>query len=70
MIGQSMGSMLLDVINPIVELYPDLKPSQLDKRFPNPLAHESARNLPANIGNEDKCDLVGAIAARYVQTTV
>jgi hypothetical protein len=25
-----MGCMLLDVINPIVELYPDLKPSQLD----------------------------------------
>jgi hypothetical protein len=25
-----MGSMLLDVINPIVELYPDLKPSQLE----------------------------------------
>jgi hypothetical protein len=30
MIGQSMGSILLDVINPIVELYPDLKPSQLE----------------------------------------
>ena len=30
MIGQSMGCMLLDVINPIVEMYPDLKPSQLD----------------------------------------
>jgi hypothetical protein len=30
MIGQSMGCMLLDVINPIVELHPDLKPSQLD----------------------------------------
>ncbi len=30
MIGRSMGSMLLDVINPIVALYPDLKPSQLD----------------------------------------
>jgi hypothetical protein len=30
MIGQSMGCMLLDVINPIVELYPDLKPSQLE----------------------------------------
>ena len=30
MIGQSMGSLLLDVINPIVELYPDLKPSQLE----------------------------------------
>jgi hypothetical protein len=25
-----MGSMLLDVINPIVELHPDLKPSQLE----------------------------------------
>jgi hypothetical protein len=30
MIGHSMGCMLLDVINPIVELYPDLKPSQLE----------------------------------------
>jgi hypothetical protein len=30
MIGQSMGCMLLDVINPIVEMYPDLKPAQLD----------------------------------------
>ena len=30
MIGQSMGSMFLDVINPIVELYPDLKPAQLE----------------------------------------
>ena len=30
MISQSMGCMLLDVINPIVELYPDLKPSQLE----------------------------------------
>lgn len=30
MIGQSMGCMLLDVINPIVQLYPDLKPSQLE----------------------------------------
>jgi hypothetical protein len=30
MIGQSMGCMLLDVINPIVELYPDLKPAQLE----------------------------------------
>jgi hypothetical protein len=30
MIGQSMGSILLDVINPIVELHPDLKPSQLE----------------------------------------
>jgi hypothetical protein len=30
MIGQSMGSLLLDVINPIVELHPDLKPSQLE----------------------------------------
>ena len=30
MIAQSMGSMLLDVINPIVEMYPDLKPPQLD----------------------------------------
>jgi hypothetical protein len=25
-----MGCMLLDLINPIVELYPDLKPSQLE----------------------------------------
>jgi len=30
MIAQSMGTMLLDVINPIVEMYPDLKPPQLD----------------------------------------
>ena len=30
MIGQSMGSLLLDVINPIAELHPDLKPSQLE----------------------------------------
>jgi hypothetical protein len=30
MIGRSMGCMLLDVINPIVEMYPDLKPTQLD----------------------------------------
>jgi hypothetical protein len=30
MIGQCMGCMLLDVINPIVERYPELKPSQLE----------------------------------------
>jgi hypothetical protein len=30
MIGTSMGSMLLDVINPIVAMYPDLKPRQLE----------------------------------------
>ena len=30
MIAQSMGSMLLDVINPLVELYPDLKPPELE----------------------------------------
>jgi hypothetical protein len=30
MIGQSMGCILLDVINPIVALYPGLKPSQLE----------------------------------------
>jgi hypothetical protein len=30
MIGRSMGGMLLDVLNPIVERYPDLKPPQLD----------------------------------------
>jgi hypothetical protein len=30
MIGRSMGSMLLDVVNPIVVLYPDLKPAQLE----------------------------------------
>jgi hypothetical protein len=30
MIGQSMGCMLLDVMNPIVEMYPDLKPARLD----------------------------------------
>jgi hypothetical protein len=30
MIGQSMGCMLLDVINPLVERYADLKPPQLE----------------------------------------
>jgi hypothetical protein len=30
MIGQSMGCMFLDVINPLVERYPDLKPPQLE----------------------------------------
>ena len=30
MIGKSMGSMLLDVINPIIRIYPDLKPPQLE----------------------------------------
>jgi hypothetical protein len=30
MIGQSMGCMLLDVVNPIVEVYPDLKLAQLE----------------------------------------
>jgi hypothetical protein len=30
MIGQSMGCILLDVINPIVEMQPDQKPSQLE----------------------------------------
>jgi hypothetical protein len=30
MIGQSMGCMLLDIINPIIKLYPDLKPPQLE----------------------------------------
>jgi hypothetical protein len=29
MIGKSMGAMLIDVINPIVAKYPDLKPPQL-----------------------------------------
>jgi hypothetical protein len=29
MTGKSMGAMLLDVINPIVQKYPDLKPPQL-----------------------------------------
>lgn len=29
MIGKSMGSLLLDVINPIVAKYPDLKPPEL-----------------------------------------
>jgi hypothetical protein len=29
MIGRSMGAMLLDVMNPIIERYPDLKPHQL-----------------------------------------
>jgi hypothetical protein len=30
MIGRSMGTMLVDIINPIVEKYPDLKPPQLN----------------------------------------
>lgn len=30
MIGKSMGTMLLDVINPIVGKYPELKPSEMD----------------------------------------
>jgi hypothetical protein len=30
MIGYSMGAMLLDVINPIVAKYPELKPPGLD----------------------------------------
>ncbi len=30
MVGKSMGAMLLDVINPIVAKYPDLKPPQLE----------------------------------------
>jgi hypothetical protein len=30
MIGQSMGCMFLDVINPLVERYPYLKPPQLE----------------------------------------
>jgi hypothetical protein len=30
MIGRSMGAMLLDVINPIVAKYPELKPPGLD----------------------------------------
>jgi hypothetical protein len=29
MIGKTMGCMLLEVINPIVEAYPDLRPPQL-----------------------------------------
>lgn len=29
MIGRSMGEMLLEVINPIIGLYPDLKPPEL-----------------------------------------
>jgi len=29
-IARSVGSILLDVINPIVGLYPELKPSQLE----------------------------------------
>jgi hypothetical protein len=29
MIGRTMGCMLLEVINPIVEMYPDLRPPQL-----------------------------------------
>jgi hypothetical protein len=30
MIGKSMGTMLLDVINPIVAKYPELKPPELE----------------------------------------
>jgi hypothetical protein len=30
MIGRSLGAMLLDVINPIVAKYPELKPPGLD----------------------------------------
>ena len=30
MIGQSMGCLLLEVIKPIIEMYPDVKPAQLD----------------------------------------
>jgi hypothetical protein len=30
MIGRSMGAMLLDVMNPIIEMYPDLKPAGLE----------------------------------------
>jgi hypothetical protein len=30
MIARSMGSMLLDVMNPIIQEYPDLKPPELD----------------------------------------
>jgi hypothetical protein len=30
MIGKSMGAMLLDVLNPIFEKHPDLKPPQLE----------------------------------------
>jgi len=30
MIGGSMGAMLVDVINPIVERYPELMPPQLE----------------------------------------
>jgi hypothetical protein len=30
MIGRSMGGMLLDVLNPIFEKHPDLKPPQLE----------------------------------------
>ena len=62
MIGQSMGCMLLDVINPIVELYPALKPSHARNR-----RREIFRG---SLGNEDQRDLVGATAARYVQTIV
>jgi len=29
MIGKSMGAMLLEIINPIVAKYPDLKPPEL-----------------------------------------
>jgi len=30
MIGHSMGAIVLDVINPIVAKFPDLKPPQMD----------------------------------------
>jgi hypothetical protein len=31
MIGASMGTMLLDVVHPIIDKYPDLKPARLKR---------------------------------------
>src|SRR5215831_6015703 len=39
MIGQSMGCMLVDVINPIVELYPDVSHRSWNKPVPSRLTH-------------------------------
>jgi hypothetical protein len=57
MIGQSMGSILLDVINPIVELYPDLKPSHWNKGL------ESTEG-EGWVEQSETHDLVWLIAAR------
>jgi len=40
-----MGCMLVDVINPIVELYPDLNHRSWNKRFPNCLTLNRRRSV-------------------------